>query len=166
MQTLKSTKQQFEFATQLSTLIETYQQIAVSKMQQTRGSVLSTRQFMDGLVDVFIDLRISHERLMQSILARSREKIRQVTVNTKGKKSRLIILVTPSETFAGSLTHQVFDTFAQEVIKNDADIMVIGKLGRDYFEQKFGRWASYIYSDLKVSDPDERQLRDMLFNRG
>ena len=58
---LHQLKQDLSFITGFKEFVKAYQQVTLMDMEKIREAVLKTRQHMDGLQDVFIDIKNSYE---------------------------------------------------------------------------------------------------------
>ena len=57
----------------LKDLAESYEEIAVIRMQKIKDSVLKTRDFLQDLSDVFVDLKSSYDRDVKDLLIKRKQ---------------------------------------------------------------------------------------------
>ena len=58
----------------LKELAQSYEEIAVVRMQKIRDSVLKTRDFLARLSDVFVDLKSSYNREVKDLIQRIKKR--------------------------------------------------------------------------------------------
>lgn len=115
----------------IKSLAQAYEQISVMKMQKVRDSVLSTRSFLDHLADVFTDVKSSYYHQIQEALKKG-QKISFRTLNTNGKS--VSILLTANTRLYGDLDQRIFNLFYSDIQKSDAEMMIIGKVGKSFYD--------------------------------
>ena len=55
-------------------LAQSYEEIAIVKMQQIRDSVLKTRDFLADISDVYVDLKASYNREVKDLMHRIKKR--------------------------------------------------------------------------------------------
>lgn len=133
----------------LRTLAEAYEQISVIRIQRVRGSVLATRDFLDGLADIFKDVKQSYRDEVEDLLKHHKNSSERLSGLHKNGKT-IAILLSSNNKLYGDIVFRVFNLFIQDVKKNNYDVVIVGKVGRAMFEQQhLGK--PYLYFDM----PDE-----------
>jgi ATP synthase F1 gamma subunit len=136
----------------LKELAESYEEIAVVRMQKIRDSVLNTRDFLAELSDIFVDLKSSYEREVKDLLERRKKNDKTLTQPLQKKDKKLMVYLSSNGKFYGSVTQKTFHLFMQD-LKNpeaqDAKIMVIGRAGREMYE---GNNAHKEYEYYEIPD--------------
>lgn len=120
----------------LGSLVTTYEEIAVMRIQKIRKSVLATRAFRQELTGVFADVRSSRKAEVLRLL---RKKKKGADEGWRGKpaseqydpKSQVKVLMTGQERFSGSLTSQVVYELIDSMKDKPTDLIVVGDAGRD-----------------------------------
>ncbi|OGE24962.1 hypothetical protein A3C26_00460 [Candidatus Daviesbacteria bacterium RIFCSPHIGHO2_02_FULL_39_12] len=124
-----------EAADSLRFLAQALELISVVKMQQIRRSVLKTRDFLDRLADVFVDVKGNLQVVSFSTL-------------TKNNKSAAV-LISANTRLYGNIVYQVFEEFNKFLKENKkADAVVVGKIGKELFETE----SRHEYSYFEVPD--------------
>lgn len=54
-------------------LVESYEEIAVVRMQRIKDSVIKTRDFLSDLSDIFVDLKSSYLREIKDLLSKRKQ---------------------------------------------------------------------------------------------
>ncbi len=160
MATLKTVKYHHQFAQQLYGLVDVTQGIAVMRMQQVRTSVLQTRTYMEGIISVFRDIRRSHKKEVERLIA---EKRKLPFANAK-KRGSVCILLTSSGKFSGQLTRKVLEEFVAHVKQTQCDVAVVGVTGRELLGDFFKDDIRPQYYDLDLERPTREQLADLLIH--
>lgn len=160
MQGLKI-KDELELVDAFKKLAQAYEEIAVIKMQRVRDSVLSTRGFLERLSFVFTDVKQSYRKEIEHLLKQKKSgKGIPTKYQTNGRTAK--VFLSSNTKMYGDIVNRVFSLFAQNTSNGDFDIVVIGKLGKELFEQKFPN-KKYSYFDLpdsgvKLSDLEKIAL--------
>jgi ATP synthase F1 gamma subunit len=135
MQNKQSLIQEIELVNALKYVTQAYQEISVMRMQRIRSAVLKTREFLESLSVVFYDVKKSYDSYIKEMIkAKKGEDISLLTLLPKNGKS-ITIFISANEKMMGDITLKVFRNFLGEVQKNDTDVMIIGKIGRDMYKQ-------------------------------
>lgn len=147
----------------LKDLAESYEEIAVIRMQKIKDSVLKTRDFLAELSDVFVDLKASYEREVKDLISRRKEGDTTLPPILQKKGKILLVYLASNARFYGPITQSTFRLFMQDINKPDmsnADIAVIGKVGKEMYEHS-GLAKPFDFFDLpdnKVSLDDIKKL--------
>ena len=153
MPTLNQINDHYQFAVEMHSLVQASQEISVMKIQQVRKSSLETRTYMDGIFDVFFDVRSAQQQQIQKLIEKHKA--------FPKKEKALIVFVSTNQMFTGEIIPRVFQLFADEVRKNTADVMVIGKVGKKLFDRVLGKKYPYSYVDIDINNPDDQQLKEL-----
>ncbi len=141
----------------LKTLAEAYEQISVIRIQRVRGSVLATRDFLDGLADIFKDVKQSYRDEVEDLIKHHKNSKETLSGLQKNGKT-IAVLLSSNNKLYGDIVFRVFNLFIQDVKKNNYDVAIVGKVGRAMFEQHSTN-KPYLYFDM----PDEdAQLSDIV----
>ncbi|NTU73026.1 hypothetical protein HGB07_02505 [Candidatus Roizmanbacteria bacterium] len=140
-------KQEMEASHALRDISQVYQDLSVMKMQEIRKSVLETRSFMNKISEIFVDIKHSYRKRFQE---EAEHKKRAGKTATEQECKRAAILLSANSKMYGSVEANVFEHFLQETAKSQEDIIIIGKLGRSYYESQ-PRKRAYKYYDLPDS---------------
>ena len=66
----KLINEELEALNSIRDLAQSYEEIAVIRIQKIKDSVLKTREFLTDLSDVFVDLKSSYERELKELMER------------------------------------------------------------------------------------------------
>ncbi len=139
----------------LKTVTQVYQEIAVMKMQKVRGSVLVTRDYYTKLSEIFYDVKRSYNKELKKLLAKEKKKTHKVD-----KETRLSILLSPNTKLYGEIVYKVVRHFINDIKKNNDEITIIGKLGKELFtnEQLSRPYTYFEIPDSEIRMDDLRAI--------
>ena len=129
--------EELEALNSLKELAESYEEIAVVRMQKIKESVLKTRTFLASLSDVFVDLKSSYGREMKALLVRVRQGDTHILPMLQKNGKSLLVYLSSNGKLYGSVTQKTYKLFITEVKKAQADktdIIIIGRAGKEMYE--------------------------------
>lgn len=120
----------------LQGVVQTYGEIASIRMKSTRGSVISTRDYLAALQDIFEEVRVNYTKEIQSLLKKKGKKSgKGLTLLSHNGKSVAVLLSSNSGLY-GDIVQRTFRTFLEESKKQNSEITIIGKQGAAMFEHQ------------------------------
>lgn len=128
--------EELEALNSLKNLAESYEEIAVIRMQNIKDSVIKTRNFLTKISDVYVDLKASYAREVKDLLARRKKGDKSILPVLQKNKDTLLVYLSSNGKLYGSVTQKTFRLFVQDLKKytnTDIDILIIGSAGRDMF---------------------------------
>jgi ATP synthase F1 gamma subunit len=121
----------------LKDLAESYEEIAVVRMQQIKDSVLKTREFLIALSDVYVDLKSSYEREVKDLIKRIKRGEKTLLTGLQKNGKTLLVYLSSNGHLYGSVTQKTYRLFMQDLKKPefaDCEIVIIGSAGKEMFE--------------------------------
>jgi len=115
----KQIKSEFEGLLSLKNLVEVYEEVAAMRMQKVRGAVLQSRQFQDGLMEVFMRVKSAYRK----------QQIPEKALHRTNNGRSVAVFVSANAGLYGDIVNKIFDAFEAFVRKNDPDVVILGKLG-------------------------------------
>jgi len=161
MPSLKQLNQHYQFSMEMHELVQATQEITVMKIQKVRQSALETRKYMEGIFDIFYDVKSAERQMIQKLLEQRGRKRQEIDEETNKKKS-VIVFISTNQLFTGDIIAKVFHIFAEEVRKETSEIVIIGKIGKRLFEQAFGDTYHFLYSEISISHPEPELLKPLV----
>lgn len=158
MSAVKTLTRQHQFVEELHGFVEISQQVSVLNMQRVRQSVLQTRSYMEGIIAIFQDVRRSHQRQVEKILASGKA----TSLIGPAKKKSVTILLSPSGKFSGPLIHQVFAEFEKYRKNSQTDVVVVGQTGRELAERQLKSHGKLQYFPVNLDHPDNQEISSLL----
>ncbi|MDA1316567.1 MAG: F0F1 ATP synthase subunit gamma [bacterium] len=128
----------------LKTIATAYQEIAVMRMQNTRGGILHAHLFAQKLTTIYMSLRYSYPYL---------KNIASISHTTKDTAR---VLITANARFHGDILRQTFRFFMQDV-DQQSDIILIGSVGKEYLAEQDSN-AEFEYFDIPDSDFEYKHI--------
>ena len=118
-------------------LAQSYEEIAVTRMQKIRDSVLKTRDFLAGLSDVFVDLKASHRREIEDLMVKRKKDNKSLLPTLQKNGKTLFVYLASNGRLYGAVTQKTFRLLVADLKKpefKDVDIVIIGKAGKEMYE--------------------------------
>lgn len=160
MQGLKFIKKEIPILKSLKTVAQVYQETSIVKIQEVRAGVLTTRDYLAGLSNIYSELKVSKSN--QDL------KLANSTKNTNIKSSKLqktlFILLSANAKLYGEIVKEVYELFIEALKKEpDADVMIVGKLGERLFKED-GMTKQHIFIEIPDSELQPKDLEPIIFN--
>lgn len=161
MRDQNSVKLDIDTTVALKSIVQTYEEIAVMKIQKIRTDVLTTRDFLKRLNEVYAEVKKSYKNNILKMIQKSKdnEKFTFSTLQKNGKKVK--VLLTANERLVGDIPMKVFNRFFSEFISERCDIIIVGKVGRQLFDDQ-GAAVRYQYFDLPSHNADLSELKPII----
>lgn len=121
----------------LKDLAQSYEEIAVIRMQKIKDSVLKTRDFLADLSDVFVDLKSSYNREVKDLLAKRKTGDKTILPLLQKNGKTLMVYLSSNGRLYGSVTQKTYKLFIQDLKKPEgqaSDLMIIGSAGKEMYE--------------------------------
>ncbi|HYK08961.1 MAG TPA: F0F1 ATP synthase subunit gamma [Candidatus Eisenbacteria bacterium] len=118
-------------------LAESYEEIAVIRMQKIKDSVLKTRDFLAGISDVFVDLKSSYTREVKDLMARIKKGEKTLLSGLQKNGKTLLVYLSSNGRLYGAVTQKTYHLFIQDLRKPEhanSEISIIGSAGKEMFE--------------------------------
>ncbi len=161
MKTKKEITEEFNRVSTFKNILETYEEIAASRMQNTRSSVLQSRYFIDELNYIFQQVKLSYGDEMLKRMKRKKVKDeRQLTFIERNGKT-LYVLLSSNTGLYGDIVKKTTELFLNLITKEKADAVIIGRVGLEIFKNA-GLLITYNYFDFPDSKIDNEALRKIV----
>lgn len=122
----------------LKGLIEVYEEIAAGRMQKVRGAVVQSRDFLEGLLDVFVRVKQAYQAQPNAVEPWRQRNGRSVAV-----------FISANSGLYGDIVDKTFEMFSEYVEKNHSDVVILGKLG---LKMMADRMPNVLYNYFDFSD--------------
>lgn len=138
--------------------VEAYEEIAASKMKKTRGSVLQTRDFFNGLARILKDVQASYKKEVLALMKKKKLKdLSKISLVPHNGKT-VSVLVSANTGLYGDIIKKTFYLFWENIQKQPSDITIIGKLGRTFLQERDPK-REFVYFDFPDNTIDEEGLK-------
>lgn len=145
----------------LKGMIETYEEIAASRIRKKRESVLKSRFFVDDLNLIFSEVKMSYKKQIDLLMKKKKIKDKSKLSFFLRNGKTLYLFVSANTGLYGGLVQNTFDLFIEESRKSDADIAIIGRLGLNLFLSKKEN-KKYTYFDFPDGEIDDNALKQIV----
>ncbi len=146
--------QEIELVSTLKLLSQSYEEISVLRIQKVKGSVLATRDFLEKLSEVYMDVKTNYKHAIADLENRhkKRSNVLSFTTNVRNGKE-VAVFVSANSKFYGGVVEKVFVLYKDYILKHDAELVVIGKVGRDLMSSNDLRkkYQYFEVPDMKIS---------------
>ncbi|MFI5265540.1 MAG: F0F1 ATP synthase subunit gamma [Candidatus Levyibacteriota bacterium] len=147
MQSRTALNSEFTTIDTLKTLAQSYEQISIMRIQRVRGSVLTTRDFLTGLADIYKDVKKSYKEEVERLTAHHKNSKIMLSGLIKNGKTVSVLLSSNNKLY-GDIVSRVFNLFSQDIRENpNVDIVVIGKVGKSMMDTRMPKYP-YTFFDL------------------
>ena len=120
----------------LKSLVDVYEEIAAIRMQRVRGAVLTSRQFLEEITEVFGRVRAAY-------------KGEKVAGGWAKNGKTVAVFVSANAGLYGDIVDRIFDRFASYISVNKPELVVVGKLG---VKMLADRGLNVLYNYFDFSD--------------
>lgn len=154
MVTKKELIKESDFLATLRTILETYEEIAATRMARIRSSVLNSRDFLLEVNTIFQQVKSSYKDRIDLLMKKKKIKDpTQLTFIKRNGKS-LYVLISANTGLYGEIIRKTYDVFLDRLKKEPNDVVIIGKLGLEIFQaEKIQTPLTYFeFSDNKIDD--------------
>lgn len=148
----------------LKNLAESYEEIAATKMQRIRDTVLATRDFLTELSDVFVDLKSSYPKEVKDFLARRKKGDESITPFFQKNGKLLMVYLSSNGRLYGPVTKKTYELFMSDLKTNSnkkVDVLVIGSAGKEMFENSSLK-RPFEYVDIPDDNITVEHLKKLL----
>ena len=145
-------------------LAQSYEEIAIVKMQQIRDSVLKTRDFLADISDVYVDLKASYNREVKDLMQKIKAGDKRLMPKLQKKNKTLLVYLASNQGLYGAVTQKTFRLFMQELTKTkpeDTDIAIIGNAGRTMYDN-VGNGRPYEYFEIPDATVDVNHIKMLM----
>lgn len=149
MTTKKQNQLEIEYSETMKTVMETYQEIAASRMQHVRTSVVLSRDFLLGINTIFQQVKSSYKFISSQ----------KSFIKHNGKT--ILILISANTGLYGDIIKRTFDLFAEHIRKETGDIAIVGRVGLRFFQEEFPK-KKFMYFELSDDKIDLEALRKII----
>jgi len=133
MVTRKELTKETEFLTVLRTILETYEEIAATRMARIRSSVLGSRDFLLEINAIFQQVKTSYKTQIETLMKNKRIKDSSKLTFIKRNGKTLYVFISANTGLYGDIIRKTYDVFLENLKKEPGDVVILGKLGLEIF---------------------------------
>ncbi len=160
----KIINENLEALNSLKDLAESYEEIAVVRMQKIKDSVLKTRDFLAELSDVFVDLKSSYDREVKDLLAKRKTGDKTILPLLQKNGKTLMVYLSSNGRLYGSVTQKTYKLFIKDLKEPEgqkADLLIIGTAGKEMFEAS-PSFRPFTFFDIPDVGVDLVHIKDLM----
>ncbi len=161
MITKKEIVKEIDFLVTLRTILETYEEIAATRMARIRSSALGSRDFLLEINAIFQQVKFSYKNQIERLL--KKKKIKDPTKLTFVKRNgkTLYVFVSANTGLYGDIIKKTYDVFIDNLKKTPGDVVIMGKLGVEIFKADKVS-IPYTYFDFPDNKIDNAILKKII----
>jgi len=134
MITKKETIREIGFLNTLQTILETYEEIAATRMSRIRTSVLGSRDFLLEINAIFQQVKGSYKARIELLMRKKKIKDPTKLTFVKRNGKTLYIFVSANTGLYGDIIKKTYDVFIDNLRKTPGDVVIMGKLGVEIYK--------------------------------
>lgn len=132
-------------------------------MQKIRDSVLKTRVFLDKLSEVYYDVKKQYDKYVSELIQQKKgEDISLLTGLPKNGKN-IAVYISANNKMYGDIIIKVFREFADFINKEDCDVMIIGRVGRELYTS-YHLKKTYLYLEVPEENVTLEDLKRIAYH--
>ena len=144
-------------------LAESYEEIAVIRMQKIKDSVIRTRGFLVAISDIYVDLKSSYNLEVKDLIKRMKRGEKTLLQGLQKNGKILLVYLSSNGKLYGSVTQKTYRLFMEDLKKPEyanSDLIIIGSAGKEMFEQSSAKkpYKYFEIPDTKVQLTHIKQL--------
>jgi len=138
-------------------LVEAYEEISALRMRKVKKSVLSRREFLEGLNEAFSYIIYSYSEYRKALKKKTRLNILQ----TNGRN--LLILLSSNTGLYGDIVKRVFNDFISAISSSNdkTDILITGKMGKQLYDNTRIK-TPYKYFEISDTATNDENVKTVL----
>lgn len=136
MVTKKELTRESEFLTTLRTILETYEEIAATRMARIRSSVLGSRDFLLEINAIFQQVKTSYRAQVELLMKNKRIKDPSKLTFIKRNGKVLYVFISANTGLYGEIVRRTYEVFIENLKKEPGDVAILGKLGLEFFNSE------------------------------
>lgn len=133
MVTKKELTKETEFLTILRTILETYEEIAATRMARIRSSVLGSRDFLLEINAIFQQVKASYKAQIELLMKNKRIKDFSKLTFIKRNGKTLYVFISANTGLYGDIIRKTYNVFIENLKKETGDVAILGRLGYEIF---------------------------------
>ncbi len=126
-----------------------YQKLTIYQMKQNRDATINSRDFFQGLLNTFIDLKQDLKRFIKSN-PKNKEIISFSTLTKNGKS--VAVFISFETKFSTDINRKSLQFFKNTISETDSDIVIVGLTAKKLFNEFFPQNTKYEYFELTEKD--------------
>jgi len=159
MLTLRQIKENLEALSTIEIITRVYQEIAQIRMNEIRQEVLSNREFIEALSQLYHEIKSGYLSSLQEKKLKRKEWEKISFIKRNGRK--VAVFLSANQFFYGTLILDIWHKLLSYLATHKADLVVIGKIGK-YLTEKSGIKEKIWYFELDDDSPKKEEVKKIL----
>ncbi|OGY25356.1 MAG: hypothetical protein A2Z11_00655 [Candidatus Woykebacteria bacterium RBG_16_43_9] len=130
MSSSKELRADLEAVGAIKSITSVYQEIASFRMNQLRGRVEATREFLDGISTVYNHAKTAYVAAVRSRTPKDREKLWKSLSFVRRNGKKVNVFLSANEHLYGTLILDVWGHYINDLYHERADAAVVGSIGK------------------------------------
>lgn len=146
-------------------IAQVYEENSISQIKLARDSVLSNREFLGHLLEVYHEVENAyHDQISAMIFNHNSAKLPGGKSFGIAKNGRtLCVLLSANTKLNGDIVKTVFQKFENTVGQQDVDVMIVGRLGMELYKEHHIN-KKYYYFELPDGHITLEDLKPIIFH--
>lgn len=136
MTSKKEVNSELDYLGNLRLILETYEEIAASRMARIRSTVLKNRDFLLEINSIFQQIKASYKDKIDLLMKRKRIKDPKELTFLKRNNKTLQVFISANTSLYGEIIRRTYGVFVENVKKEKSDVAIIGRLGYELFQEE------------------------------
>lgn len=156
MAILKRIRENLKAVSTIQTITRIYQEIANLRMNKIRQRVLSNRELIEGLSQIYGQVKGAYFSQLKKRGQKKKEKS-----FIKPEWSRVVVFLSGNERFYGTLILEIWKEILNYLAKKEAVLAVVGEMGK-YLVERSGFGFKMFYFELDDDNPEKEQIKRII----
>ena len=143
--------------------ISTYEEIAANNMRRVRDAVVKRRSFLEEVTKLYNEVKMSYRTEVERLMVNKNRTIGSQFGLLKKNGKSVCVLFSTNASFYGDIVEKTYSLFKGSWVNPQADIVIIGKVGRRVFEQD-NPGVKYTYFDYPDTKMDPLLLKPIILH--
>jgi ATP synthase F1 gamma subunit len=156
--------EELEALNSIRDLAQSYEEIAVIRIQKIKDSVLKTREFLTDLSDVFVDLKSSYERELRDLMEQIKKGDKKLLPILQKNNKTLLVYLSSNGGLYGSVTQKTYNLFVNDLKSNkmgETELVIIGRAGKEMYANS-GMKKPYEYFEIPDASIEVTHIKDLM----
>ena len=155
----KTLTSQINYLEMLQKLTKAYAEISSARMQTVRGGVLSTRDFLESLTEIFHEVRDSYTKEVLNLAKKKNKKEKLTFLAHNGKV--VSVFLSANTGLYGEIMQSTLNRFLEAIDKDGSEITIVGRLGLSLFLSRYPN-RPYTYFDYPDYGNNKEKLTEIV----
>lgn len=156
MPDIKDLHQQEQSLDTINDFFSAYQRLTIYKMQKNRTATINSRDFSNGLIETFIDVKQSIRKLFEK--QGDSNKISFSTLEKNGKS--VSVFISFETKFSTEVFRKSFLHFRENIQDGASEITLTGNMAKRLFHEYYPSGTPYTYFDISEKNINVSQHND------